>query len=284
MPFIPLPGAMRERALAKLLPQNGLLAVLPDDVRARLLPHLAIADLPAGQQLGQPDGTFARAYFPVTGVVSLIQAAADGAERVSALVGQEGVVGLPRFLSDAAVTRVAVQCAGYGLALGREQLLEEWGRGGAFMRVLMRYSRAIAAQKVVLSACRGQHALDQQLATLLLLSLERLPAQEALLAQETTARVLGVATPQFVAAVERLRAVGAATWRRPGLLAAHDSAALRSLACSCHARIASEYERLLPADGNTLAPVPSTSQAAARRAVSRDAMLARGSGDRPHGG
>lgn len=284
MPFVPLPGVLRERALAKLLPQNGLLAVLPDEVRARLLPHLAIADLPAGHELGQPDGSFARAYFPVTGVVSLLQRAADGGERVGALVGHEGVVGLPPFLRDAGVTRVAVQCAGYALALGREQLLDEWGRGGAFMRVLMRYGRAVAAQKVVLSACRAQHSLEQQLSTLLVLSVDRLPGQEALLEQETAARGLGVATPQLAAAVERLCAVGAATWRRPGLLAAHDGAPLRSLACACHARVTSEYQRLLPADGNPLAAVPFTAEAAARRAVTRDAVLARGAGDRPHGG
>jgi hypothetical protein len=179
---------------------------------------------------------------------------------------------------------VAVQCAGYALALGREQLLEEWGRGGAFMRVLMRYSRAVAAQKVVLAACRAQHSVDQQLATLLLLGVERLPGQEVLLAQETTARVLGVSTPQFAAAVERLRAAGAATWRRPGLLAAHDSASLRSLACACHARVASEYQRLLAPDAKPLSQVPFTAEAAARRAATRDAVMARGADDRPHGG
>ena len=215
MPFVPLPGATRERALAKLLPQNGVLAALPEDVRARLLPHLALADLPAGQQLGQPSGNFARAYFPVAGVVALVQGSPDGGERVSALVGSEGVVGLPKFMSDASVTRVVVQSAGYGLALGREQLLEEWARGGTFMRLLMRYNRALAAQKVVLNACRGLHSLDQQLGTLLLMCLDRLSGQEAVLPQDSVARLLGASPQELGAAVDRRRAAGVASWRPP---------------------------------------------------------------------
>ena len=215
MPFVPLPGATRERALAKLLPQNGVLAALPEDVRARLLPHLALADLPAGQQLGQPSGNFARAYFPVAGVVALVQGSPDGGERVSALVGSEGVVGLPKFMSDASVTRVVVQSAGYGLALGREQLLEEWARGGTFMRLLMRYNRALAAQKVVLNACRGLHSLDQQLGTLLLMCLDRLSGQEAVLPQDSVARLLGASPQELGAAVDRLREAGVASWGPP---------------------------------------------------------------------
>lgn len=285
MPLVPLPGATRERALAKLLPQNGVLAALPEDVRGRLLPHLALVDLPAGQQLGQGSGNFARAYFPVAGVVALVQGTSDGAEQVSALVGSEGVVGLPKFMSDASVTRVAVQSAGYGLALGRDQLLEEWARGGTFMRLLMRYSRALAAQKVVLNACRGLHSLEQQLGTLLLMSLERLPGQEAVLSQASAAQLLGVTTQDLGAAVDRLREAGVASWRRPGVFAVQDGAALRRLACPCERRVASEYQRLL-VDGPP-PPAPSSAAPEAGRRVmrdARDAVLARGGAERPHGG
>lgn len=284
MPFVPLPGALRERALAKLLPQNGVLAALPEDVRARLLPHLALADLPAGQQLGQPSGNFARAYFPVAGVVTLVQGAPDGGERVSALVGSEGVVGLPKFMSDASVTRVAVQSAGYGLALGRDQLLEEWARGGTFMRLLMRYSRALAAQKVILNACRSLHSLEQQLGSLLLMSLDRLSGQDVVLNQDHVAPLFGSTGQQLAAAVDRLREAGAASWRRPGVFAVRDCAALRTLACACERRVASEYQRLLADGPLPLPPTPGSTAVDASRRVARDALVARGGSERPHGG
>ena len=282
MPLVPLSGALRERALAKLLPQNGVLAALPDDVRARLLPHLALVDLPAGQQLGQPSGNFARAYFPVAGVVALIQGVAGAGERVSAMVGSEGVVGLPKFMSDPSVVRVTVQSVGYGLALGRDQLLEEWARGGTFMRLLMRYNRALAAQKVVLNACRGLHSLEQQLGTLLLMSLDRLAGQEVVLPQAGAAQLLGVSVQELGAAVDRLCEVGAASWRGPGAFAVHDGAALRTVACTCERRVAGEYQRLL-AEGPP-APAPSGTGLDVSRRVARDAMVARGGAERPHGG
>ena len=273
MPPVPVAGALRERALAKLLPHNGLLAALGEDVHERLLPHLALADLPAGHQLGQQDGGFARAYFPLAGVVSLIQSAPGGGERIAALVGHEGVVGLPRFMSDAAVTRIVVQCAGYGLALGREPLMQEWDRGGSFMRALSRYGRAVAAQKVALDACRRHHSLDQQLAGMLILALQRLPGQELVLPQESAARLLGVTGYQLAAVVERLREAGAAAWRGEGTLAAHDQVALGRCACACHARIAGEYERLLsPALAPSPGPVPLAS-------LARQPMLAPTTGE-----
>jgi CRP-like cAMP-binding protein len=248
MHLVALPGGLRERALAKLLPQNGLLAALAPAVRERLLPHLALADLPAGHQLGQAGGSFARAYFPVQGIVALVHTGSDGSERIAGLVGREGAVGLPAFMGDAGVRRVVVQSGGYGLALGCEPLLEEWGRGGAFMRLLLRHRDALAVQRAVLAACRHQHALDQQLAALLMMCGERGPGEDVVLALAPTAHLLGAAPAALSVSVDRLRAEGAAAWRRPGWLGVGDAGALRSIACGCASRIAAEYERLLPGD------------------------------------
>jgi hypothetical protein len=237
MPLASVPGAQRERALAKLLPQNGILAELSEDSRARLLPHFALADLPAGQQLGDPGGRHARAFFPLTGVVTLI----DDSGRLVSMAGNEGVVGLPRFISEAALARPVVQCAGYALALGREPLLEEWALGGSFMRLLSQFSRTTAVQADAVASCRVQHELQQRLCTLLSMSLDRHFGEEVVLSQEAAARLLGAAGPQVEAAVEGLCMAGAASWRRPGVFAVRQHPALRSRACGC---------AVLPADAS----------------------------------
>ena len=87
--------ASRERALAKLLPHNGLLAVLPEDAQDRLLPHLGLVDLRAGQRLLEQGGACVRAFFPLAGLVSLTQEIRAGCEMQVALVGVEGLLGLP---------------------------------------------------------------------------------------------------------------------------------------------------------------------------------------------
>ncbi len=79
--------------------------MLSQEVRDRLLPHLALVDLPVRHQLGDSGGRFARAFFPVAGVVSLVYPAAGEDGRVAALVGSEGLVGLPMFMGDSARTR-----------------------------------------------------------------------------------------------------------------------------------------------------------------------------------
>lgn len=286
MTFAPVSPVLRERALAKLLPQNGVLAALPDEARSRLLPHLGLVDLPVGHQLGDSGGRFARAFFPVAGVASLTPSDAAEDAGLAALVGSEGVVGLPAFLGHAARVGAVVQCAGYGLALGREQLLEEWARGGSFMRVLMRYSRAVAAQMSLVRACQGVHSLEQQLGSILLMCSDRLHGQEPILEQDAAARLLRVDPKRLGAAVDKLRDAGLAAWRGPGLLAAQERAALRTSGCGCASRITAEYERLLPLNGepagSAVTATVSSGRDGAPRRVRREFSTARGGLERPH--
>ena len=284
MPLASLSGAQRERALAKLLSQNAVLALLPQDVQERLLPHLGLVDLPVGQQLGDSGGRFARAFFPVAGVVSLVRPAAAEAAGVAALVGSEGLVGLPTFMGECARTRATVQCAGYGLALGREQLLEEWARGGSFMRVLMRYGHALAAQMALLAACRNIHSLEQRLCSMLVMCLARLGGQELALREDAAARLLGAEPTELAGAIAKLRERGVPVFRRQGMLAAQNDAALRGTACSCSDRVSRGSAQALPAVGPAAEPVAT---AAPGRAVAprtrREASTARGGAERPHG-
>jgi CRP-like cAMP-binding protein len=269
MPSAPIQVAARERALAKLLPHNGLLAALPEEARARLLPHLGLVDLRPGHRLLEQDDAGVRAFFPLAGLVSLIQQSPDGSNVQVALVGRDGLVGLPSFMGGSAMgTRAVVQCPGYGLALGRERLMEEWGRGGSLMRVLLRYTWALQAQVSQLAKCRRDHSIEQQLCRLLLMSAERLPGQELGLTQDFAARLLG-AEPEGVAqALSRLREAGLVTVRREGGFAIPDSAALQARACGCHRLIRHEYRRWLPAHGPGDPPIASSGQSRISASIS----------------
>ena len=270
MPSASIQVASRERALAKLLPHNGLLAALPEEARERLLPHLGLVDLRPGHRLLEQDDAGVRAFFPLAGLVSLIQQFPDGSNRQVALLGRDGLVGLPSFMGDDSPTRTraVVQCPGYGLALGRERLMEEWGRGGSLMRVLRRYIRALQAQVWQLAKCRRDHSIEQQLCRLLLMSAERLPGQELGLTQDFAARLLG-AEPEGVAqALSRLREAGLVTVRREGGLAIPDSAALQARACGCHRLIRHEYQRWLPAHGPGDPPIASSGQSRISASIS----------------
>jgi CRP-like cAMP-binding protein len=74
--------------------RNNLLAALPPDDFARLAPALLPVRLDLKQTLHEPEQPIEAAYFPESGMVSLIARLEDGAAQEVGIVGREGVVGL----------------------------------------------------------------------------------------------------------------------------------------------------------------------------------------------
>ena len=236
---------MPQRALETLMAQSSLLAALPEDVQQRLLPHLVFMKLPAGHTLAEPHRGSARALFPLSGVVSLVQEMPDGDSGQVAVVGNEGLLGLPLFMGgDAMPTRCVVHCAGYGLGLDRDRLLDEFERGGSFMRHLLRYTQALITQISQLVVCNRHHSIEQQLCRVLLMSLDRLHDEEVPLTQEFAARLLGVRREGVTEAAGRLREAGVVGCRR-GVFAVQDRRALEAHSCGCYRVVKDEYDRLL---------------------------------------
>jgi len=237
---------MRMSAPATLLAQSSLLASMPADVHERLLPHFSLVELAAGQELGTRNGGPVRALFPLAGVLSLVQELPDGDSGQVAVVGREGLLGLPLFMGgDEMPTRAVVQCAGYGLALGRDELLQEFERGGPFMRHLLRYTQALITQISLLVVCNRHHSIEQQLCRVILMSLDRVQGQEVPLTQEFVARLLGVRREGVTEASGRLREAGVVACRR-GVFAVQNRHALEARACGCYHAARREYTRLFP--------------------------------------
>ncbi len=264
----PAPIASRLAAPATLLAQNTLLASLSSDVHQRLLPHFTLVELSAGLQLGEAQAGPARVLFPLAGVISLVQELPDGDSGQVAVVGREGLFGLPLIMgSDGMPSRGVVQCAGYCLSLGREQAMEEFERGGSFMRQVLRYTQAMITQISLLVLCNRHHSIEQQLCRVILMSLDRVNGHEVTLTQEFVARLLGVRREGVTEASGRLREAGAVACRR-GVFAVQDRKSLELRACGCYHAARREYTRLLPVlapeSGEAapirplLAPVPRT--------------------------
>jgi CRP-like cAMP-binding protein len=242
------------RGLATVVAGNALLAQLPPDALERLLPHFSVLDLAAGVSLAQPRARCTRAVFPLSGVLAVMQEMQDGTRAEIAVVGAEGLWGLPLVMGGAALPlRVTVQCAGRALVLEREPLLAEFERAGGFMKSVLRYAQSFLAQCAQLALCHRHHAIDQQVSRVLLMTLDRLAADEIPLTQEAVARLLGVRREGVTEAAGRLREAGAIACRR-GLFEVRDRAVLESRACSCYRSLkddapaaAPERSRVVPA-------------------------------------
>jgi CRP-like cAMP-binding protein len=242
------------RGVASVVGQNGLLALLREDSLERLLPHFSVVELPAGLSLAQPRARCTRAVFPVSGVLALAQEMQDGTGAQVGVVGREGVWGLPLLMGAGALPlRVTVQCAGRGLALEREPLVAEFERAGDFMNTVLRYAQSSYAQCAQLALCHRHHSIDQQVARVLLMTLDRLPAREIPLTQESIARLLGVRREGVTEAAGRLREAGAVACRR-GLFEVRDRAALEARACGCYRMLKDDAPQPLVPERNRVVP------------------------------
>ena len=127
--------------------RNRLLAALPPDDFALLAPSLRPVGLALKQTLHEPERPIPAAYFPESGMVSLLARLEDGAAQEVGLVGREGVVGLAVALGAESVgTEALVQAEGAALRLGADELRAAFGRGAGLRDLLLRHMQALHAQ------------------------------------------------------------------------------------------------------------------------------------------
>ena len=225
--------------------QNHLLAALPPAELGRLLPHLGLVPMRLGEILYEPGGQMQHAYFPTTSIVSLHYVMESGASAETAGVGNEGVVGISLFMGgDTTPSSAVVQTAGQAYRLAGRLLKQEFNRAGSMQRLLLRYTQALITQMIQTAACNRHHSVEQQLCRWLLLTLDRLPAQELIMTQELVASMLGVRREGITQAAGNLQDAGLIRYRR-GHIAVADRAGLEARACECYAVVKKELARLL---------------------------------------
>ena len=175
--------------------QNHLLASLPEAALQRWLPQLQLVHLTLGEVLYEPGGTMTHAYFPKTSIVSMLSVMKNGESAEIAVVGAEGLIGIPLFMGgDSTSSRAIVQNAGPAYRLPAAALKQDF-KHEAVLHLLLRYTQALMSQTVQTAACNKHHTLEQQPSRWLLLSLDRLPTNQLVMTLQLMANMLGVKQP-----------------------------------------------------------------------------------------
>jgi CRP-like cAMP-binding protein len=248
---------------------NQLLAALPDVERLRLASELDGVEVHQGQALYESGSTISYVYFPTTALVSMVYEFEDGALAETAVVGDEGLVGIAVFMGgDSRLGRALVLNAGHAFRLRAQALKDEFRRAGPLMRLLLRYTQALITQIAQTAACNRHHSLDQRMCRWLLLSLDRMQGNDVGMTQELIANMLGVRREGVTAAAQQLQKLGLIHCSR-GHIAVLDRRGLEQRVCECYAVVRKEYERLLPQEGAVperhIATQPRTAQPAPGR-------------------
>ena len=225
---------------------NHLLAALPRETYEELLSSLEPVTMPLGLSVYEPGAPQVHVWFPTTAIVSLLYVLADGASAEIAVTGSEGLVGIALFMGgETTPSRAVVQSAGHGYRLRASVLKHEFERGGALQHLLLRFTQALITQMTQTAVCNRQHSVDQQLCRWLLLSLDRLPANQLKMTQELIANMLGVRREGVTEAAGKLQADGLIEYSR-GNITVLDRERLEARVCECYAVVKKEYDRLLP--------------------------------------
>jgi CRP-like cAMP-binding protein len=228
--------------------QNHLLAALPAADYERLLPHLERYPLELGRALYESGSAQGYVYFPTSSIVSLLYVMEDGSSAETAVVGNEGMVGIALFMGGETMpSRAVVQNAGYAFRLKGSLLKGEFERGGPLQQLLLRYTQALITQMAQTAVCNRRHAIEQQLCRRLLLSLDRLTSNELNMTQELMANILGVRREGVTAAAGHLQAAGLIHYSR-GKITVLDRPRLEARVCECYGVVKRETDRLLSLD------------------------------------
>jgi CRP-like cAMP-binding protein len=144
---------------------------------------------------------------------------------------------------DTTPSSAVVQTAGEAYRLERGVLKDEFDRGGAMQRLMLRYTQALITQMSQTAVCNRHHSVEQQLSRWLLTTLDRVPSGQLAMTQELVASMLGVRREGITEAAGKLQQAGFIRYRR-GHIAVLERGGLDTLACECYSVVRAEYLRL----------------------------------------
>ena len=224
---------------------NRLLAALPRAEYQRLLPYLEPVSLAYRQALYATRQPIPYVWFIERGVVSLIRAMQDGTLVEISVIGNEGMVGLPLLLGIESVpSQALVQIPGAGLWMRATVFRREVPAGSPLHDLLLRYTQTLFNQMAQGMVCNRLHSIAQRCARWLLMTHDRVDADQFLLTQAFLAQMLGVRRASVGMVAGKLQKAGLIRYSR-GVITILDRPGLEAAACECYRIIEAEYERVL---------------------------------------
>jgi CRP-like cAMP-binding protein len=219
---------------------NRLLAALPNAEYARLFPRLKQFTLNYGENIYERGEIIRHVYFPDSGIISLLAAIGDSSLLEVGIIGSEGMVGFPVFLGvKISNNRAVVQGTGAAMKMKTEDFLAECKNGGALPRLLHRYTHSLLTQVSQSAVCYRFHPIEARLARWLLMTSDRMRANEFQLTQEFLSNMLGVRREAVNKAAVALQQEQLISYSR-GNITINNRAELEKVSCLCYGIIKDE--------------------------------------------
>jgi len=213
---------------------NRLLAALPRADFALLAPYLQKVSLEQDAVLLRSGDRIEQVYFPRSGTIAFMLDMPNGQTVATAVIGNEGAVGILSALrhSRSAMTAV-VGVAGVSLQISAPRFHASFSQSDAIRHVVQIHTRALLAQFQHVAACNALHSVEARMARWLLHIHDRIDGDVLPLTQEALSHLLGVRRTTVTHVVHKLRKSGAIRSNRRGLIEI-DRTRLAEAACECY--------------------------------------------------
>ena len=222
---------------------NQVLASIPAREYKRLQAHLEPVELKFRQVLYEPGKPIRHVYFPVDCLISLLTAVDKRRTLEVGMVGNEGMAGMPFILGmGVSGVRAIVQGGGTALRMAAAPFRIEFERNRPLQDALYRYTYALMAQVSQTAACNRFHEAEPRLSRWLLMTRDRVGADEFSLTHDFLAHMLGLRRVGVTEAASALKRRKVISYTR-GKIQILDVGGLKKSSCSCYQTVKDVFDR-----------------------------------------
>ena len=226
------------------LANNALLLALPANDLTAIIERVRPVSLEIGQMLGEPGFPIEQVVFPTAGLVSVVAELSSGERIETALIGRNGVLGVPvAFGASFHINTAFVQMAGSALTMRAGDFIAFMRGHQAARELFFRHEQYLLAQAQQSVACNARHAVAMRLGTWLIRCRDTAEQLNLQLTQEFLAQMLGVQRASVSLVAAQLQDEGLIRYRR-GLIEILNEKKLVERACECCQTVRMHYQQL----------------------------------------
>ena len=225
--------------------RNRILGALPDEEFGRIASHLNYVTFEIDEIIYLSDDPIEYVYLLESGLVSLLSTTESGSTIEVAMLGQEGLVGLPVILKNRVIPyEVKVRLRSEAFKIKAEIFQGEFDKGQVLHEFVLRYLNVMITQISQSSICNRFHTIEQTLSRWLLTVHDHVNANTFNLTQQVIAQALGVPRTGVTVAAGTLQTGGAIRYSR-GKIVILDRVRLESHSCECYRIMRDELDHFL---------------------------------------
>jgi CRP-like cAMP-binding protein len=227
------------------LAQNAILNALSASSATVVLERGVLLPIALRQQIYDAEAPINDVYFPLDCVLSVVARMRDGSEIEIGTIGREGMSAIPLLMGAASTANVCYcQVRGSAIKIPAGVFRELASSDTGFRQLLDRYMQAYVNMLGQLAACNRLHSINERCARWLLMTRERVDADEIPLTQEFLAMMLGTNRSGVAIAAATLQKAGFIKYAH-GTIKILDRPGLAQAACECYEVAHAQFAGLL---------------------------------------